>query len=141
MSDASSDCIFCKIAAGKIPAACVWESEDALAFLDVNPLAEGHTLLIPRRHYHDIRDMPGDGFAALMTQAPRLADALMKATNADGVNVLQNTGAAAGQAVFHLHIHFIPRRDGDKLGFRWNAGSYSDGRADQVLGAIRAALA
>lgn len=136
----SSDCIFCKIASGQIPSARVMESDDAVAFLDVNPLAEGHTLLIPRRHFTDLRDVPADLLARILASAPILVDALMKATGATGVNVLQNTGTSAGQAVFHLHFHFIPRTDGDSLGFRWNAGSYPPGRADEVLAAVRAVL-
>ncbi|MCB9852467.1 MAG: HIT family protein [Phycisphaerales bacterium] len=135
-----SDCIFCKIASGKIPSARVWSSDDAVAFLDVSPLAEGHTLLIPRRHFTDLRDVPADVLARILSVAPKLVGALMNATGATGVNVLQNTGASAGQAVFHLHFHFIPRVEGDGLGFRWNAGSYPSGRADEVLAAVTAAM-
>lgn len=135
-----SDCIFCKIASGEIPASIVWQSEEAIAFLDVNPLAEGHTLLIPREHFSDLRDVNPDQLKALLAPAPRIVDALMRSTGASGVNVLQNTGAAAGQAVFHLHFHFIPRAKDDGLGFRWSAGSYSPGRADEVLTQIKASL-
>lgn len=136
----TSDCIFCKIASGEIPAKRVWESDEAIAFLDVSPLAEGHTLLIPRQHFTDMRDVPVEQLARLVAQGPALTAALMKATGATGVNMLQNTGASAGQAVFHIHFHFIPRSEDDGLGFRWNAGSYSPGRADEVLDAIRKAL-
>ncbi|MCA9256254.1 MAG: HIT family protein [Phycisphaerales bacterium] len=135
-----SNCIFCKIASGEIPAAVVWSSDAAVAFLDVNPLAEGHTLLIPRVHCADLRDCPAQQLADLMAPLPKLVDALMKATGATGVNVLQNTGASAGQAVFHLHVHLIPRIDDDNLGYRWNAGSYTTGRADETLAALKAAL-
>ncbi|HPF39260.1 MAG TPA: HIT family protein [Phycisphaerae bacterium] len=135
-----SNCIFCKIASGDIPAAIVWSSDTAVAFLDVNPLAEGHILLIPRAHCSDFRDCPAQQLADLIAPLPTLVDALMTATGATGVNVLQNTGASAGQAVFHLHMHLIPRIDSDSLGYRWNAGTYTPGRADEMLAALKAAL-
>jgi len=137
---AATDCIFCKIAEGVIPAHRVWESDRAFAFLDINPLAAGHTLLIPKTHAVDIRDIDPESAAYLFLQAPKLATAVQQATGADGVNILQNTGAAAGQAVFHLHIHFIPRFEGDGLGFRWNAGNYGAGEAEAMLAKIQAQL-
>jgi histidine triad (HIT) family protein len=140
MSNAT-DCIFCKIGAREIPCASVWESDDAIAFLDVNPLAEGHTLLIPKRHFADLRDIPPDLLGRMITMAPLLSRAIMSASNASGMNLLQNTGASAGQAVFHVHFHFIPRKADDGLGFRWNVGAYSEGRADEIRDAIRAQTA
>ncbi len=131
-----ADCIFCKIVAGDIPALRVWESDDCLAFLDVGPLAEGHTLLIPKHHYRDIRDIPTDSLAALTRNLPWLADAVLRATGASGLNILQNTGASSGQAVFHLHFHLIPRVESDGLGFRWNAGAYTSGRAEAIQSRI-----
>jgi len=112
-----------------------------MAFLDVNPLAPGHTLLIPKAHFADIRDVPGDLLGRILCAATPLTRAIMSATGATGLNLLQNTGAVAGQAVFHIHFHLIPRKDGDGLGFRWNAGSYDAGRIDELLGAIKAELA
>ncbi len=137
---AATDCIFCKIAEGVIPAHRVWEDDRALAFLDINPLAAGHTLLIPKLHAADIRDIDPELAAFLFLQAPKLAKAVQQATSADGVNILQNTGAAAGQAVFHLHIHFIPRFEGDGLGYRWNAGQYGAGEVEEMLSKIQGKL-
>ena len=131
-----ADCIFCRIAAGQIPCVKIDESTDHLAFLDISPLAPGHTLLIPMQHYADLRDIPVDPLAPLTAQMPRLGRAILQATGAAGLNVLQNTGASAGQAVFHFHIHLIPRVDGDKLGYRWNAGSYGPGEAAQMQSRI-----
>ena len=135
-----TNCIFCKIGSGRIPAARVWESEDAIAFLDVNPLADGHTLLIPKQHFTDLRDVPGELLGRILGEAPALAKAVMNAVGATGINLLQNSGASAGQAVFHVHFHLIPRTADDGLGFRWNAGSYPPQRAEEILAAIKAQL-
>jgi len=134
------DCIFCKIVQGSIPALRVWETADCLAFLDVAPLAEGHVLLVPKQHYQDIRDVPLELLAALTAQLPALASAVISATDATGLNLLQNTGRSSGQAVFHLHFHLIPRTEGDGLGYRWNAGAYEPGRAETMQADIANAL-
>ncbi|MBN2563119.1 MAG: HIT family protein [Phycisphaerae bacterium] len=135
-----SGCIFCKIAAGEIPSCRVLESPDFLAFLDVTPLAPGHALLIPKRHYESILDVPGEVLAAIAAHLPKLAGAIMRATGASGMNVLQNTGRCSGQAVFHLHFHLIPRREGDGLGFRWNTVGYAEGEAEAMESKIIAEL-
>lgn len=136
----ASSCIFCKIAAGDIPCLRVMESSDALAYLDISPLAAGHTLLIPKKHFEGILDVPVDLAGSLARQVPKLAAAIMRATGATGLNVLQNTGQSSGQSVFHFHIHLIPRREGDGLGFRWNAGTYAEREGEAVLSKIRAEL-
>src|SRR5712675_2835 len=107
-----SDCIFCRIVSGEIASVGIDESSDHLAFLDVGPLAPGHILLIPKKHFDDIRDIPPELLSRLTAELPRLGRAILKATGATGLNVLQNTGASSGQAVFHFHIHLIPRREG-----------------------------
>ena len=132
----ASDCIFCIIASGEIPSHRVLETGDVLAFLDISPLAPGHTLLIPKSHCESILDAPTDVVRSLSAELPGLARSIMRATGATGLNVLQNTGKSSGQAVFHLHIHLIPRRDGDGLGYRWNAGSYAGGEAEAMLSKI-----
>ncbi len=135
-----ADCIFCKIVAGVIPAAKVFEDKQTIAFLDIGPLAEGHLLLIPRAHYAQITDLPAELSAAMAAVLPRLASAVLAVTGAAGLNILQNNGRAAGQVVDHVHVHLIPRREGDGLGFRWNAGSYAVGRADELTRRLRAVL-
>jgi histidine triad (HIT) family protein len=138
---ADSNCIFCKIGSGQIPAHKVLETPEALAFLDIGPLAPGHVLLIPKKHYASALDAPAEEMARLAGLIPGLSKAIMRCTGAEGLNVLHNAGAAAGQAVFHLHIHLIPRRGGDKLGYRWNAGSYGAGEAESWRDRLTAELA
>lgn len=135
-----SDCIFCKIAAGQIPCTRVHETSDCLAFLDIGPLAPGHTLLIPKIHVRDITEAPPELVAALTREIPALSRAILHATGATGMNVLQNTGPSGGQVVMHLHIHLIPRIEGDSLGFRWNAGKYDSGQAEATRDRIVAAF-
>ncbi len=137
----ASDCIFCKIAGGDIPSLRLLETPDTLAFLDVNPLAPGHALLIPKGHYQGILDTPEDVWQSLAGRLPELARAVMRSTGATGLNVLQNTGRSSGQAVFHLHIHLIPRCAGDGLGYRWNAGAYPEGQAEDMQSKIISELA
>jgi len=134
------DCIFCKIVAGRIPALRIYEDDNTLAFLDIGPLAEGHTLVIPKEHFATLTAMPGDQAAALARQLPRLAQAVLDAVSAQGCNILVNQGKVAGQEVPHVHWHIIPRVASDGLGYRWNASTYRKGRAEQVLQRIAAAL-
>lgn len=134
-------CIFCRIAGGEIPASIVHSTESVVAFLDINPLSEGHLLIVPREHVGSLLDMTSALASKVSQELPSLARAVMKATGAEGVNLLMNSGKAAGQVVMHAHIHLIPRRAGDGLGYRWNAGSYSAGRAEAMVAALRSALA
>jgi histidine triad (HIT) family protein len=116
-----ADCIFCKIVAGQIPCTRIYEDASVLAFMDINPISPGHTLVVPKKHYEAITEMPADEAAALYRPIPALAAAVKAALKAEALNVLQNNGRAAGQAVDHLHVHLIPRWVGDGLGFRWPA--------------------
>jgi histidine triad (HIT) family protein len=127
------DCIFCKIIEGRIPCSKVYEDDLVLAFLDINPLAEGHTLVIPKDHVTLITDMSAERAAEFFERVPRLAQAVKEATASDGMNLLQSNGRCAGQVIDHVHIHLIPRTTGDSLGFRWKATTYGDGRVDEVL--------
>lgn len=135
------DCIFCKIAAKEIPAGIVYEHESCVAFIDINPLAEGHILVIPREHYVSPADMPADACGSLFSTIPVLGGALTDVTGAQGFNVLLNSGRVSGQVVMHVHVHLIPRKPDDGLGYRWNAGTYPPGRDTEVLEAYRRALA
>ncbi len=135
-----ADCIFCKIVAVEIPAAVVYEDESLLAFLDVSPLAAGHVLVVPQAHYSSLVDLPVEIATQIALVLPRLGRALMEVTQAEGFNVLVNDGAAAGQVVPHLHFHLIPRKTGDGLGYRWNAGSYEGDRAKELAAAYQQAL-
>jgi len=139
-SKSQSDCIFCKIVSGQIPALRVYEDDHCLAFLDIGPLAQGHTLVIPKEHFEELTDMPAEQVAAIARQLPRLAKAVIEAVSAEGINVLVNQGKVAGQDVPHVHWHIIPRVAEDGLGYRWNASQYPQGQAVQVQHRITQAL-
>jgi histidine triad (HIT) family protein len=114
-----ADCLFCKIAAGDLPASVVAEEERALAFLDINPATRGHTLVIPRAHAQDIHDIGPEDLAATAALAQRIAGRARERLDADGVTLLQSSGQAAWQTVFHFHIHVIPRYADDPLRLPW----------------------
>ncbi len=136
----SGDCIFCKIVAGQIPSARVLEDETKLAFMDIGPLAPGHVLLIPKKHYQDFTGMPAEEAGELLSALPRLGAAVAKATKADGFNIFQANGACAGQVVPHVHFHIIPRHVGDGHGLRWPAGRYKQGEMESWREKIAAGL-
>ncbi len=137
---AAPDCVFCKIVAGQIPSHTVLRDDACMAFLDVNRLADGHLLLIPLDHYSRLDEMPAEVTAAVARRLPELGRALVRATGAEGYNVLQNNGAVSGQAVPHVHFHLIPRRDADGLGYRWHPQSYPAGRAEELRTQLAKAL-
>ncbi len=134
------DCIFCKIVAGLIPSLKIYENDYALCFLDIGPLADGHVLVIPKKHYSRLDEMSGDEVAAVARVLPGLADAVVRATGAQGYNILQNNGKVAGQLVDHVHFHIIPRMPEDGLGYRWNAKKYAVGKDKEVQQRIMAEL-
>lgn len=136
-----TDCIFCKIVAGDIPSVRVWEDDHTVAFLDINPLCAGHTLVIPKVHAERLTDLPAAVAGALLRPVPRLAAAIVAATGAEGFNVLQNNGRCAGQVVQHVHVHIIPRRPGDGLGYRWPAGTADPEALQRLQAKIASALA
>lgn len=114
-------CIFCAIAAGSAPSYRIYEDETAVAFLDLAPLREGHTLVIPRTHIQDV--MSDGGAQALVDIGPAIhhvSRRLMEVFDADGINLLQANRAAAGQVVFHVHVHLVPRHEGDRSPLRWD---------------------
>lgn len=106
-------CPFCLIAQKKIPANIIWEDDDLIAFLDIKPINLGHVLIIPKQHFKDLFELPDDIWPQLGPAINLLAQAIKKAVEADGVNIGMNNGQAAGQAVFHAHLHIIPRFDND----------------------------
>ena len=112
---AEDDCVFCQIVAGAFPAEFVHTDERTVAFMDINPSARGHVLVVPRTHTTDLHDIDPEDLVACMRTAKAVASTAVDVLGADGVNILQNTGQAAGQAVFHFHIHVIPRYGGDGL--------------------------
>lgn len=119
MADAQSESVFTKIIRGEIPCHRVFENEHLLAFLDINPLSEGHTLVVPKQQVERLEDLPPQIAAEIGRHLGALARRILATTGAPAYNVLQNNGAAAGQEVPHVHFHIIPRRPGDGLGYRW----------------------
>lgn len=111
-------CVFCAIAAGDAPAIRVYEDEDLLAILDIRPFTRGHTLVLPKHHVVDLTDTAQETVAAMATLGQRIARAArISGLHADGNNIVINDGKAAFQSVFHIHLHVVPRRNGDKLAF------------------------
>lgn len=102
------NCLFCKISDGRIPSQRLYEDDFCTAFLDINPVNHGHVLIVPRYHHKDITELPSEIAAQVAKLLPGLAKAVVKATGADGFNVIINNGAVAGQTIFHGHWHIIP---------------------------------
>ncbi len=120
---ADTDCIFCKIVAGDLPAHIVDEDERTIAFMDIAPATRGHALVIPRAHSTDLLDVAGEDLSAVVLACQRLAGRMSERIGADGVNLLNSCGRAAWQTVFHFHVHVIPRFDGDPLRLPWVPGA------------------
>lgn len=135
-----TNCVFCRIVAGTAPSWKVYEDDAVVAFLDTNPIADGHTLVIPRAHYVNIYDIPEDLLARVARVAHKLALAYRAALKAEAVNMLHSAGRAARQEVPHFHLHIIPRHedDGLHLGYRPRAGPTED--FDALVARIRKSL-
>lgn len=121
-----NDCIFCKIVAKEIPATTIFEDDEVLVFMDIGPIIKGHALVIPKKHYDPVTNTPDEVLAKLHITAKRIADAQMNALGADGVNIMQNNGKAAGQEVPHIHVHVIPRFCDDGHHWNWNPKKYDN---------------
>ena len=111
----NEDCIFCKIVQKKIPASTIYEDDAVMAFLDIRPLNMGHTLVIPKAHYVDLFDITPDMLTQVHVASKKIAAAVKAATGANGISIIQQNGKAAGQDIFHLHVHVVPRFEGQKL--------------------------
>ena len=109
------ECIFCAIVEGRAPAEVVFEDGETLAFMDINPANPGHTLVIPKQHVRNIYDLDDEAAAAVMRATVRVARAIKKALQPDGMNLVQSNERAGGQEIFHFHMHIIPRWYGDGL--------------------------
>lgn len=136
------DCIFCKIVAGKIPSNKVYEDEHTLAFMDIGPIIKGHTLVIPKEHHDPLMDTPPEILQKAIVTAQKVAKAQTIALGADGVNIVQSNGKAAGQEVPHLHFHVIPRFNNDGHRWNWRTAKYENMEemqktAEKISGALR----
>ena len=138
-SVSEEDCVFCKIVAGRLPSHKVYEDAKHVAFLDINPFSEGHTLVCPKRHGETLWDMDEREIAGVFRVASKVSMGVVAATNADGFRIMQNNGEAANQAVPHLHVHVIPSKLEDKG--RFTRIKLDEGQMARVAGAIAAEIA
>lgn len=112
-------CIFCKIAAGEIPSKTVYEDDDFRAILDISPASKGHVIILPKNHADNIFEISDEDASGIMLVAKKIASKVKNVFGCDGVNILQNNGEAAGQTVFHFHVHVIPRYENDNIRIKW----------------------
>ncbi|MFA6045006.1 MAG: HIT family protein [Phycisphaerales bacterium] len=132
-----ADTVFTKIIRGEIPCHKVYEDSQVLAFLDIGPVSRGHTLVVPKEPAPTLDQLSDEAAAAVGRVLPRIARAVLKATGAKAYNILQNNGAEAHQAVFHVHFHVIPKyEDGSGLGIGWKAGKLDPSHAAEFARAI-----
>lgn len=141
VSMSSEPTIFDRILDGEIPCHRVYEDEHVLAFLDIGPLAPGHTLVIPKERRAHLHELSDESSAAIGRVLPRIARAVMAATGAESYNVLQNNGAPAHQAVFHVHFHIIPRSGDQGLGIVWQPGTLDPQQAEGLVADVTRELA
>ncbi len=134
------DCIFCRMVGGEIPVTKVYEDNVVLAFLDIGPLSDGHTLLIPKEHFAKLENCPAELLGEVASRLGKISAAVVKATGADGYNVLCNNGRAAGQLVEHLHFHIVPRKTSDGVFDRWPSFKYPQGKIEKLAEQIRQLL-
>ncbi len=130
-------CVFCKMVAGEIPVAKIYEDDAVLAFLDIGPISDGHTLVIPKQHCTRIHECDPRIVAEVAARLGRIAAGLVAALDAEGYNVLSNNGAAAGQVVDHLHFHIIPRKTGDRVFTQWPSYKYKKGQMEDLAARVR----
>lgn len=128
--------IFQKIIDRELPARIVYEDDQTLSFLDIHPNAPGHTLVIPKRPSVNVFDTPEESWLAVMRTVQKIAPAVRDAVSASGVHINSNHGAEAGQKVFHLHVHIIPRKSRNDFSF-WEPQEYAEGQADEIARAIK----
>lgn len=126
------DCIFCKIAAGEIPSKTLFEDDKYRVILDLGPAAKGHALILPKNHYANLFELPEEDAKEVICLAKKMATKMTNKLQCDGFNLVQNNGEAAGQTVFHFHMHLIPRylTDGQKIG--WEPGSPSQDELEEI---------
>lgn len=130
------NCIFCKIINGDIPSRRIYEDDNFVVMMDVSPASKGHSLLLPKEHYANLFEMPDALLEELLKVAKKVAAKMKETLNADGINLLQNNGVAAGQTVFHYHMHLIPRYEGEAPILTWDAKTYSAEEMDEIKSTI-----
>lgn len=127
------DCIFCKLANGIFDTNTLYVDDDFRVIFDTSPATEGHVLIVPKKHYANLFELPDELAAKALVLAKKIAGALKEITGCAGVNILQNNGEAAGQTVFHFHMHIIPRYDNSKDMILWEAGEIDQAKVDEII--------
>ncbi len=127
------NCIFCKIAAGDIPSATLYEDDDFRVILDVAPASKGHALILPKEHYANLYELDDILASKAFVLAKKMITVLKDIVGCDGYNVLQNNGEAAGQTVFHFHMHLIPRYSDDTVKIGWPCGTLTEEEKAEIL--------
>ena len=127
------NCIFCKIAAGEIPSATIYEDNDFRVILDIEPASEGHALILPKEHYANLYELSDEVAAKALVVAKKVITKMTQIVGCDGYNIVQNNGEAAGQTVFHFHIHLIPRYNGDDVKIGWKPGKLTEEVKAEIL--------
>lgn len=130
------DCIFCKLANGDIPTNSIYEDEDFKVILDAAPATRGHCLILPKEHFSDLLEADEAVLAKVLPIARKIAKRQKDVLKADGVNILQNNGSEAGQTVFHLHIHIVPRYEGEKEILTWGHQEFSEEETKEIQKAL-----
>ena len=131
------DCIFCKIAAGEIPSATLYEDDDFRVILDLGPASKGHALILPKEHYRNLYDIDEEVVAKAMILAKKMVNKLTKVLDCDGYNIVQNNEECAGQSVFHFHMHLVPRFIKDTVTVTWVPGQSDNEELDRLSKALR----
>ena len=134
------NCVFCNLANGIWDSATLYEDDDFRVILDLGPASKGHALILPKTHYANIYEIPEELAAKAIVLAKKMAGIMTEALDCDGFNIVQNNGEAAGQTVFHFHMHLIPRYKDDKAGFGWNAGELDEATKQEVLTKVLAKM-
>lgn len=134
------NCIFCKLANGEIPTATLYEDEDFRVILDASPASKGHALILPKEHYANLYELDDEVAAKVLVLAKKMITKLTDLLGCDGYNIVQNNGEAAGQTVFHFHMHLIPRYKEDGVGITWTPGSLTDEVKEEILSKVQAEL-
>lgn len=129
----NENCIFCQIIEGEIPSWKIYEDEHFLSFLDANPATKGHCLVVPKEHYPELLDLPGHELKHVLEVVQKVADGVVEAVDADGFNILQSNNPVAGQEVFHVHFHVIPRFHGDDVKIEWKHNELNEEEAQDLL--------
>lgn len=133
----NENCIFCKLANGEIPTATLYEDEDFRVILDARPAAKGHALIIPKEHYANLYELDDELAAKVLVLAKKMITKLTDVLGCDGYNIVQNNGEAAGQTVYHFHLHMIPRYKDDGVGIGWKMGELVDEDKEELLAKMR----